>query len=503
MDTSFAALKKYAFRSTLVFWGLAPVVLLCLIWWLPDFSSRHSSLLMGSVVLWALAAFTVFCYTASQRLRPEAVESLTCSIFLGILSIGLTSVGIVGSPFNLPATLSAKGDPLALPILPAPTRTLCVAAIDLPPDAQQPGAAQDRQLDLIQGAMQSIFLPDSGDFALSFASSRQHLDSLRIYASSSSLPDWTNEVGGEGRRNIFDQMVRNLRESLREKFTAPQAASLSAQEDTQISAQVATAPHGITQALGGTLCAEIHSHPDLFSHVKVVVFSTWEDPVPTSDFQALTQCLSDGAHVSILAFCLPSSVSQDGTSCVEKLNASHLPQEHWQALSLVAFDNLTAEKRMLALEPLYNLWQEDSPFRLKYYPYAPLRYPSSNMTLPLAPNERAFLKLRSTSTPIAIEVTTDAPNSTWLKPIEGEDLLILPPRQDIVELRLAKHQKISPEQELELEVAIPSRAALYRVRVSPMAIPTDSILTWLFLLTATIQLFPIPVALLIWKGLTP
>jgi hypothetical protein len=506
VDTSLAALKKYAFRSTLVFWGLAPILLLCLIWWFPDGSSHHSSLLMGAVVLWALTAFIVFCYT-NHKLLHEAALSLTCSIFLGVLSIGFTSVGIVGSPFNLPATLSAKGDPLVLPTLPAPTKTLWVAAIDLPPEAQLPGYAQEQQLGLIQSAMESIFLPAGGEFALSPASSRQSRDSLRIFASNPSQPDWTNESGGEGdgREALLEQVVKNLHNNLGERYRAPQFASLSTLDDTPLPAQRTAAAPGITANLASTLCDEIQYHKEKFSRVKAVVFSAWRDLPSSSELQKLSDCLTTDDRVSVLAFCLPNPGNHEGGSCTGSLKTTHLPQDHWQNLDLVAFDKLEATKKLLALAPLYSIAQESLVFHVKYFPQAPFLYPDSPLTLSLGPDERAFFKLRSISAvpvPLELEAAWGGPTPVRLRPVEGEDSWILPPQLSTVALRLARNQEILREREIDMDVVIPRRAGIHRVRVVPVPILTGITMTWLFLLTAMVHLFPIPVAYRIWTHST-
>jgi len=495
VDRFVAIVKRLSFGLVIASWSFVPLIILGLAAFRSDACSSHPSLLLGPLALWALAAFFLFCYTQRRHYRAESIESLTCTIFLGLVSMGISSVSVLGSPFNLPATFSPDGGHLALPPLPPPARTLWVAAIDLSPDALRQGPEREDRLKLIDRAMRSIFLQEGAASEPLLAGSLQPLDSLHVYASNPTGPDWTNELGGEGRKDQLAQVVANLHENLTAKL------SPLVEEPAQ--------PRTIMRFLGGTLCAEIRSRPGVFQRVRIIVFSTWEQlaKVPrgeeTPDLNALKQCLSeDSPRSSLLVFCLPSQGQASGDGCGSTLHALHsyLPASQWQDISLAAYDQLPAAKKTVALEALYNVPPEtETPvLRLKYFPGSPSVPPgSSSIDLPASPGERAYLKLRPVSgvpSRLQLRVETDEPNPFVLDLPDGEDVMALEPRQNRVDLRLADHLEVPHDRDFELLVAIPRQAALYRVRLILVPSLTPSSLRVLFFIALVMHLFPIPVA---------
>lgn len=486
------AIREVAFYALLSIWALAPLVLLVLLgYWRSCID--HPLALFTSLVLWALAALGLFGYTLLKRYRTESIESLTCTIFLGLVSISLSFVTVLGSPFNLATTFSAEGDRATLepPRRPAKEdRTLYVAAIDLSQSTLGAGQAARQRLDLIGRTMRSIFLDDEESPGVSL----RPADALRIYTlSGRAVREKDNERNGAAREDIRRALVANLPDQLADQLAAEEA------------------PNRYSDVMGFlsyNVCSDIQSAQGKFDRVNVILFSSWEgtEVVPQvvldRELRRVKECLIGKQPVaSLLGFCLPTGTGQGAlTRCGVILHALHaqLPETRWQEINLEDYDRLTPGQQIVSLEALYV--HDDSPIlRIKYCPNSRAESPVSTLDLPpMGPNDRAYVKLRSISgeaAPLRLDVVNGGDGPFDLSLPGGEDFKALQPGQSTLGLRLEDHLAAPRDKDFEILVAIPQQSLLYRVRLVIMPALTHSSIRALFAIAVVMHLFPVPVAI--------
>jgi hypothetical protein len=485
------------FQLALLVWALAPVVLLFLLTWLPS-SANHPLALFTGIVVWSVAAWIVFAFTLSNGCRSESLVSLTCTIFLGLLSFSFSFVNVLGSPFNLAAALSPAGDTATLAAprrAPSEIRTLYLAAIDLSQSTLRDGAERKKRLDMIDRTMRSIFLEGDLD---SPAMSVRADDTLKIYTVSGKIHEpfsnETNEGPGEARRR---KVVTELRAQL---------------DDLLAGDEVASRYSDLASFLSAGVCDDIRAARGKFQRVNLILFSSWEQPedrqdgtIPEWQRTALRRCLG-GSEVptSVLAFCLPAGlVEGQATRCGPTLHAlqTQLPETHWQQLNLDDYDRLPAGEQILALESLY-VSDDRFSLRIKYCPNSRAESPDSTLTLPpFGPTDHVYMKLRPISgepSPLRLDGLTSDREPFGLGVAPGEEPKRLEIRQGPLAVRIANHLEAPRDKDFEILVAIPRQSQLYRVRVAIVPALTKSSLWALFALATVMHLFPLPVARRIW-----